>query len=409
MILLTRQIMKDNLNEGGMLKMKKSIEKIFILIMIVSLAFGIIGLNYSYASEATISVSAAKIGQEFTVTVNIPADAIGYQGKIEVTFADNSTKSSGVLTNVTGITGDYAHPGNMTAKFTAPVAGNAKVRVVELTLTGRDASKLNSQSTLEQTFSVAAADAPAQQPQQPQQPTTTTNEPGYTNTGDTVYALEKLNVRKSASTSGEKIRTKKKDDKTKRISVGANGWDKIEFNGGTGYVMSKYLTTKSPEDRAKEEPKWTDTNDTVYSLADLNVREGWGTSYKTIGSLTVGQSTKRLATGANGWDKIEYNGKTAYVTSKYLTTDKAKADEKLAELGEDEENEVNNTVQDNTVTDTNTVVGNMDIYNTIVEEIGVLPQVGKSTGSYIYYISIILSMIMVAVVGLKIRSKENEE
>ena len=51
----------------------------------------------------------------------------------------------------------------------------------------------------------------------------------------------------------------------------------------------------------------------------------------------------------------------------------------------------------------------MDIYNTIVEEIGVLPQVGKSTGSYIYYISIILSMIMVAVVGLKIRSKENEE
>lgn len=90
--------------------MKKSIEKIFIVIMIVSLAFGIIGLNYSYASEATISVGTAKVGQEFTVTVNIPADAVGYQGKIEVTFADNSTKSSGVLTNVTGITGDYTHP-----------------------------------------------------------------------------------------------------------------------------------------------------------------------------------------------------------------------------------------------------------------------------------------------------------
>ena len=29
--------------------MRKSIEKIFIVIVIVSLAFGIIGLNYSYA------------------------------------------------------------------------------------------------------------------------------------------------------------------------------------------------------------------------------------------------------------------------------------------------------------------------------------------------------------------------
>lgn len=387
--------------------MKKSIEKNFIVIMLVSLAFGIIGLNYSYASEATISVGTAKVGQEFTVTVNIPSDAVGYQGKIEVTFADNSTKSSGVLTNVTGITGDFTHPGNMTAKFTAPVAGNAKVRVTDLKLSDRNGNSLNSQTTLEQAFSVASADAPAQQPQQPTTtPKPTTDEPGYTNTGDTVYALEKLNVRKSASTSGEKLGALKKDDKTKRISVGANGWDKIEFNGGTGYVMSKYLTTKSPEDRAKEEPKWTETNDTVYSLADLNVREGWGTSYKTIGSLSVGQSTKRLATGENGWDKIEYNGKTAYVSSKHLTTSKAEADKKLEELEDDEENEVNNNTVDNT-TISNTAV-NTDVYNTIVDEIGVLPQVGKSTGSYIYYISIILSIIMVAVVGLKIRDKENE-
>lgn len=386
--------------------MRKSIEKIFIVIIIASLAFGIIGLNYSYAGEATISVGAAKPGQNFNITINMPTDAVAYEFNLEVTFADNSkqtTKEADASTSLGSI-------GNKTVTFKAPVAGNAKVVVTNLIISDKSGNKINSQSTLEQGFSVTA-DAPAQQPQQPQQPTTTpkptTDEPGYTNTGDTVYALEKLNVRKSASTSGEKLGALKKDDKTKRISVGANGWDKIEFNGGTGYVMSKYLTTKSPEDRAKEEPKWTDTNDTVYSLADLNVREGWGTSYKTVGGLSIGDSVKRLATGENGWDKIEYEGKTAYVTSKYLTTSKAEVDKKLEGLEANTVNEVDetNTANNNTVTDTN-IVGDPDVYNTIVDEIGVLPQVGTSTGSYIYYISIVIAIVMVAVVGLKIRTKE---
>lgn len=387
--------------------MRKSIEKIFIVIVIVSLAFGIIGLNYSYAGEATISVGAAKPGQDFNITINMPGDAVAYEFNLEVTFADNSkqsTKEADVSTSLGSI-------GNKTLTFKAPVAGNAKVRVTNLIISDKSDNKINSQSTLKQGFSVTA-DAPAQQQppaQQPPQPTTT-DEPGYTKTGDTVYALEKLNVRKSASTSGEKLGALKKDDKTVRISVGANGWDKINFNGGTGYVMSKYLTTKSPEDRAKEEPKWTDTNDTVYSLADLNVREGWGTSYKTVGGLSIGDSVKRLATGENGWDKIEYEGKTAYVTSKYLTTSKAEADKKLESLEENTVNEVDetNTVDNNTVADTN-IVGDPDVYNTIVDEIGVLPQVGTSTGSYIYYISIVIAIIMVSVVGLKIRTKEIDE
>lgn len=351
--------------------MRKSIEKIFIVIVIVSLAFGIIGLNYSYAGEATISVGAAKPGQDFNITINMPGDAVAYEFNLEVTFADNSkqsTKEADASTSLGSI-------GNKTLTFKAPVAGNAKVRVTNLIISDKSGNKINSQSTLEQGFSVK--------------------------TGDTVYALEKLNVRKSASTSGEKLGALKKDDKTVRISVGANGWDKINFNGGTGYVMSKYLTTKSPEDRAKEEPKWTDTNDTVYSLADLNVREGWGTSYKTVGGLSIGDSVKRLATGENGWDKIEYEGKTAYVTSKYLTTSKAEADKKLESLEENTVNEVDetNTVDNNTVADTN-IVGDPDVYNTIVDEIGVLPQVGTSTGSYIYYISIVIAIIMVSVAEL---------
>lgn len=249
---------------------------------------------------------------------------------------------------------------------------------------------------------------------------TNNNEPGYTATGDKVYATEKLNVRKSADANSEKLGSLSKNSSTKRISVGDNGWDKIEFNGGVGYVLSKYLTTQQPE--AAKEPKWTATGDTVYSKRSLNVRNGWGTSYEAIGGLILGQKIKRIATGDNGWDKIQYEGKEAYVMSQYLTTSKSEVDKLIQEEKEKKENEVvNNTVsENNAVEDTNVAnetventtaenkKANEEIYNEIVEEIGVLPQVGKSIVDYIYIMVVIAGLMLVGFVGVHIKEKNEE-
>ena len=81
--------------------MIKSIEKIFIVLVIVILAFGMVVTNYSYASEASISVTTAKVNENFIVTVKIPSDAISYEGKIDVIFENGSTLSSGNLKSST--------------------------------------------------------------------------------------------------------------------------------------------------------------------------------------------------------------------------------------------------------------------------------------------------------------------
>ena len=50
---------------------------------------------------------------------------------------------------------------------------------------------------------------------------------------------------------------------------------------------------------------------------DVNVRKGAGTSYGKLGQLDKGDKVTYL--GKSGkWYKVEYNGKTAYVTSQYL-------------------------------------------------------------------------------------------
>lgn len=69
---------------------------------------------------------------------------------------------------------------------------------------------------------------------------------------------------------------------------------------------------------------FTDVNETVYVIntSTLNIRSGAGTSYSQIGTLSKGTSVKCTGTSDSGWSRIEYNGQTAYASSKYLSTTK---------------------------------------------------------------------------------------
>lgn len=419
-------------------------KKILIVLLNVVIIFTFVGLNFntSFASEGTISApSSVTLGESFTVKVVIPSDAVGYQGEISVKFGDNSVQNSGNLAVVTGITGDYAHPGNMQYSFSATAEGTAVVTVSNLKITDKNANRINSQTTL--TASVSVVKKPEtttpSQPTTPSTSTTTTpststttipttpttptpttpatttptsNEPSWTNAGDTVYATERVNVRSGWGTSYSAIGKLAKGDSVTRNAKGSNGWDKISYNGQTGYVLSQYLTTQNPnptentvvnnvtDNTATDEPSWTNTGDTVYATTGINVRKGWGTNFESIGSLAKGDSAARIAVGSNGWDKIKYKGNTAYVMSKLVSTEKPEMDE---ESISDENNEVaNNTVN------TNVTTNELDVYNQLIEEVGVLPTVGRNFADYVYLVAVCGAIVMIAFVGVKIREKNEE-
>ena len=58
---------------------------------------------------------------------------------------------------------------------------------------------------------------------------------------------------------------------------------------------------------------------TMYATAELNVREGAGTDYNTVGQLNLGDSVKVYST-ENGWSKIDYNGVECFVSANYLSS-----------------------------------------------------------------------------------------
>lgn len=58
--------------------------------------------------------------------------------------------------------------------------------------------------------------------------------------------------------------------------------------------------------------------ETGKTTASVNVRTGASTKYKKIGKLSKGKKVN-LYTTKNGWYKIKYNGKYAWVSKKYIS------------------------------------------------------------------------------------------
>ena len=90
--------------------------------------------------------------------------------------------------------------------------------------------------------------------------------------------------------------------------IGTKGsWVQAKYNGTTGYVHGDYVDTYTE----------SNTITKVVTATNLNVRSGAGTNYSVIGSLKNGTIVPVISE-SNGWSKINYNGKTGYVSSNYL-------------------------------------------------------------------------------------------
>ena len=122
--------------------------------------------------------------------------------------------------------------------------------------------------------------------------------------------------------------------------IGQTGsWYKINYKGKTGYVSKDYVTkgvtstkaqpTKTKNNTAKTKTTKAETKSntitqkviaqgTVHVSSSLNVRSNASTSGKVLGR--VYKNDKVDIVGQTGsWYKINYKGKTGYVSKDYVT------------------------------------------------------------------------------------------
>lgn len=168
----------------------------------------------------------------------------------------------------------------------------------------------------------------------------------YTEVEETVYAIKNANIRKGPTINYELIGVLNKDASITRIGIGDNGWSKVLYNGKEAFMYSLYLTTdiaseneeseknaeatmEPVDDGAIIEPSgelcesivYEHVSETVYAIADANIRLGPGVECDLLNVLAAGESISRAGIGDNGWSLVVYNGKEAFIYSEYLTTE----------------------------------------------------------------------------------------
>lgn len=131
----------------------------------------------------------------------------------------------------------------------------------------------------------------------------------------TGYATASVNVRSKPSNEGEILGTLSKGTSVEILGSEGN-WYQISFAGKTGYVYNKYISLTKPEETPKPS-----TTKTVYTTADLNVREQPNNTAKILGTLKKGAEVQTTAL-TNGWYTISFAGKTGYISASYTTTTK---------------------------------------------------------------------------------------
>ena len=139
---------------------------------------------------------------------------------------------------------------------------------------------------------------------------------------DVVYSekvvnTSNLNVRSGPSTSYTKVGQLQKGEKVKVISE-SGGWSKINYKTKEAYVATKYLDNSSTQKPQDPPPTVSPTQEKYVNVASLNVRSGPSTNYSILGSISKGNKVNVISE-ANGWSKIKFNNKDAFVSSQYLT------------------------------------------------------------------------------------------
>lgn len=135
--------------------------------------------------------------------------------------------------------------------------------------------------------------------------------------------IDGLNMRSGPSMSYRVIKVLKLNHEVEVISE-SGGWSKIKSDGRLGYVATKYLGDKNQDNSNNNQDNSNQNNNPInikkqVNASALNVRSGPSTNNSVIGRLKRGEIVVVISEN-NGWSKIKYNNKEAYVSSKYLKT-----------------------------------------------------------------------------------------
>ena len=148
-----------------------------------------------------------------------------------------------------------------------------------------------------------------------------------------VKTTDVVNIRTSDSETADKLGKAAIGDTFKLLEERGNGWSKVEYNGEEAFIKSNYLEPSKTEVRDAAQATETDgettsekpddnetaaTSVTVTVKENVRIRSGASETSDKLATAYAGEKLEVIMKQADGWTKIKYKGKTAYVKSDYV-------------------------------------------------------------------------------------------
>jgi mannosyl-glycoprotein endo-beta-N-acetylglucosaminidase len=119
-----------------------------------------------------------------------------------------------------------------------------------------------------------------------------------------------VNVRASDSEKADKLGQVEAGTNLELIEKLSNGWSKVKYGGMEGYIKSEYLSLMESADGVT-------IIGTVKTVDTVNVRATPSTDGEKLAVLQAGE-TLSLVSRENGWCKIVYGSRIAYVKEDFV-------------------------------------------------------------------------------------------
>ena len=219
----------------------KKIIKISILSIFVFIAISIFSETYAASASISASKTNVKVGEKVTITVSMNAAAwnTNISGAASKSFAGNSDDGNNI-TKKEQISFTPSSAGTYTFKLGGDVSDGSTNKTTNVsgsvTVTATNSSSDNNDKNNDK----------KNNNKDNKDNNDTTTEPTFKSANDKVYATGDINIRKSYSADSDKIGTLKAGESVTRTGISDNGWSKVSYNGGTGYIKTSLLTTEEP-------------------------------------------------------------------------------------------------------------------------------------------------------------------
>ena len=220
--------------------MKKLI-KISIFSIFLFIAISIFSKTYAASASISASKKNVKVGEKVTITVSMNAAAwnTNISGAASKSFAGNSDDGNNI-TKKEQISFTPSSAGTYTFKLGGDVSDGSTNKTTNVsgsvTVTATNSSSDNNDKNNDK----------KNDNKDNKDNNDTTTEPTFKSANDKVYATGDINIRKSYSADSDKIGTLKAGESVTRTGISDNGWSKVSYNGGTGYIKTSLLTTEEP-------------------------------------------------------------------------------------------------------------------------------------------------------------------